>query len=70
MVSDVGDLGDLVESGQNGYLVSPIQLETFVPYLESLLGDADTYTQCREAALESTRRYQVGAVAEEWSRIF
>lgn len=69
VVSNVGDLGDVVVDGQNGYLVDNIDAETFAACFQQLLEDAELLAQFRAAALESTLVYHVDEVADAWAPI-
>ena len=69
VVSDVGDLGDLVEDGRNGYLVRERTPDEFAARALQILRDEGTRrrlaTQARAAAL----RYGVDACAQVWDRV-
>jgi L-malate glycosyltransferase len=66
VVSDVGDLGDLVVDGVNGYLVASREAEAFGQRLNALLNDASTYTAFSDAARASSRRYETSETARLW----
>lgn len=69
VVSDVGDLGDLVENGVNGYLVPRRSPELFAERLIELLSDERTLTSCSEAARRSAERYDTPAAIQRWDGI-
>lgn len=69
VVPDVGDLGDLVRHGCNGFLASDHRPETFAGYLEELLSDEDRLRSSSRAALESMKPYAPADVARRWDAI-
>jgi len=69
VVSDVGDLGDLVESGMNGYLVPRRSPESFADRLTDLLSDTHKWQVFSEAAHRSAMRYEMQATIQRWDRI-
>lgn len=50
VVTDVGDQGDLVKSGENGYLVAVGAIDEFAERIDALLGDPKLYERCSRAA--------------------
>jgi L-malate glycosyltransferase len=69
VVSEVGDLGDLVKNGINGYLVSDRTPEAFAARLVELLTDAEQRAAFGRAARRAGERYAVGAVTRLWNDI-
>jgi len=69
VVSDVGDLGDLVESGVNGYLVPRRSPELFAERLVELLSDAEKLDAFSQAARRSALRYETQATIGRWDDI-
>ncbi len=69
VVSDVGDLGDLVEHGVNGYLVPRRSPELFADFLVRLLSDERRLKTFSQAALRSAMRYETRATIQHWDRI-
>lgn len=69
IVSDVGDLGDLVESGVNGYLVPRRSPELFAERIAELLTDEQKLKSFSHAAHEAAMRYETGATIQRWNRI-
>ena len=67
VVSDVGDLGDLVNDS-NGSLVSPLTAQNFADAFQRVLGHG--YENYAAQALESSYKYQTPAVITHWDRIF
>lgn len=70
VVSDVGDLGDLVEDGVNGYLVPRRCPELFAERLIELLSNDDKLQELSLAARRSALRYETQATTERWNHIF
>jgi len=69
VVSQVGDLGDLVEDGVNGYLVPRRSPELFADRLVELLSDEVKLTSFSQAARQSAMRYEIQATIERWNNI-
>ncbi len=70
VVSDVGDLGDLVDDGVNGYLVPRRQPELFAERLIELLCDDVKLKEMALAARRSALKYETKATTERWNQIF
>lgn len=70
VVSDVGDLGDLVRSDANGYLVQARNGQAFAECYEKILYDNERYAEFSAAAREHTAHLGVPAVTETWQKIF
>lgn len=66
VVSDVGDLPELVEHGVNGYLVAERTPEAFAAPLLDLLGDDARLARFSEAARTAALRYDVRETARRW----
>ncbi|MDI6447849.1 glycosyltransferase family 4 protein [Anaerobaca lacustris] len=69
VVSDVGDLGDLVESGVNGYLVPRRSPQLLAGHLLELLSDGEKLKVFSHAAHQSAMRYEKAATTQRWDRI-
>jgi glycosyltransferase involved in cell wall biosynthesis len=69
VVSDVGDLRDLVEDGVNGYLVPRRSPELFAARLVELLSDQKKLRAFSLAARRSALRYETRAAARCWDHI-
>jgi len=70
VVSDVGDLGDLLENGTNGYLVPRRTPQLFAERLVELLSDEQKLRELSVAARRSALRYETQAATERWDSIF
>ena len=69
VVSDVGDLGDLVEDDINGYLVPRRSPKKFAARIIELLADARKLTEFSQAARRSALRYDAKATIQRWDNI-
>lgn len=69
VVSDIGDLGDLVEDGINGYLVPRRSPELFADRIIELLTDARKLEAFSQAARRSALRYETQATTQHWDSI-
>jgi len=69
VVSDVGDLGDLVEDGVNGYLVARRSPDLFADRIIELLTDARKLKAFSQAARRSALRYETQATIQRWDNI-
>lgn len=70
VVSDVGDLGDVVCSGLNGYLVSSRTPEAFAECFVSLLSNPERLAEYGKAAYETAKKYETAYVTLLWDNIF
>ena len=70
IVSDVGDLGDLVENGINGYLVPRRSPEQFAARIIKLLTDDRKLKKLSCAAHRSALKYETQATIQHWDNIF
>jgi len=70
ITSDVGDLNNLIENDQNGYLISELNAENFSDAFIQLFNDKTLMSNFSANALESTRRFSVPQVELHWERIF
>ena len=69
VVSNVGDLADLVEDGVNGYLVDYHSPEAFAVRIAELLADEHKLTSFSEAAHRSALPHEMGRVTRRWEAI-
>ena len=69
VVADVGELGDLVTHGVNGFLVEPKSIEQYTSNIVSLLQDSTIWDKCSLKAAESARKYcDIEVVTAKWSQ--
>ena len=70
VVSDVGELGDLVAEGENGFLVeNHASPAAFADRLKGLLGDDELRQGMSRAARQSVARFEVTETAKQWTVI-
>ncbi len=69
VVSNVGDLPDLVDDGVNGYLVDERSPEAFAERITALLGDPVRLHAFSRAARKTAARYGVRQTARQWDVI-
>jgi len=69
VVSDVGDLGDLVENGVNGYLVPRRSPNLFADRIIELLTDIRKLQAFSQAARYSALQYTTEAATAKWDNI-
>ena len=69
VVSDVGDLGDLVRDRENGYLVGVQSPDSFAERITAILKDRALYRKFAEAARSSMERHETRRVARQWDSV-
>jgi len=69
IVSDVGDLGDLVEDGVNGFLVPRRSPRLFADRMIELLVDDRRREEFGRAARRTALRYETDATIRRWNEI-
>ena len=69
IVPAVGDLGDLVEDGVNGFLVTGRRPEDFASPLLALLAEPDLLAAFRQAALSASQEYRLAVATAKWNSI-
>jgi glycosyltransferase involved in cell wall biosynthesis len=69
VVTDVGDLSDLVQEGANGHLVPRRSAEALARRIVSLLRDEERLTRFSAAAREAAMRFSTGRTIELWDRL-
>ena len=67
IVPNVGEIGDLVASGMNGYLIMENDTQSFVSDTRSLLDDPENLEQFGEAARRSALHYTVDERVLVWN---
>ncbi len=70
VVSDVGDLGDLVRNGSTGSLVADQTPETFAEAIAALLGDPGLRGRLAAGARAAMAGRETGRVVRQWDAIF
>jgi len=66
VVSNVGDLGDIVKDGANGYLVGNGSPDTFAARFVDILGDPGRYSAFSHAARREALRYKIHTAVSLW----
>ena len=69
VVSDVGDLPELVEEGSNGFLVAERTPEAFADRMIALAGDPERLRSFSEAARQAALAYSLERTTGRWDRI-
>jgi len=68
VVADVGELSDLVVSGQSGFIVSPDELEAYVERIVHVLGDAELFDRLSTCAAKIAHsRAAADVIAAQWA---
>jgi glycosyltransferase involved in cell wall biosynthesis len=70
VVSNIGGFVDLVNEGQNGYLVNRNQPSGFSIALQKLLSHQDGLQQFREASLHKALQFDINRIVEQYEHIF
>jgi glycosyltransferase involved in cell wall biosynthesis len=69
VVAAVGDLGDLLRDGENGFLVRQDDVTAFARQATALLSDPDLWRRCsRKAVATAVANSGVDAIAKRWQR--
>jgi len=69
VVSDVGDLGDLVRHGENGYLVKDRRAESFAACYEEIVADPARWKRMSQSSRLQAERLEVRNVSRIWDEI-
>jgi glycosyltransferase involved in cell wall biosynthesis len=69
VVSHVGDLGDLVEDGVNGHLVSERTPEKFAMYIIDCLKSKDRLSLYSKQGRKAAVRYEIRAASRLWTQV-
>ncbi|MBL3529314.1 MAG: glycosyltransferase family 4 protein [gamma proteobacterium endosymbiont of Lamellibrachia anaximandri] len=70
VVSDVGDLSELVENDRNGFLIQNQDIDAYASAISGLLDDPDKLAAFGTAAKVVADQCEVGEVAKKWNRVF
>jgi L-malate glycosyltransferase len=70
VVSDVGDLGDVVQDGDSGFLVADLAPKTFAERFLTLLDDDAQLAAMSERAQQRAREFSLEASAVSWQSLF
>jgi L-malate glycosyltransferase len=69
VVPRVGDLGDLVDDGVNGYLIESATSDAFSAHLGQVLSDEPTYRAFSENARAAALRFSVAGATAAWDAL-
>ena len=69
VVSDVGDLRDIVEDGINGYLIGQLTPEGFARAIGPILEDKELHARMTQSALDVSTRYSVASASLQWATL-
>lgn len=70
VVSEVGDLGDVVKDGDSGFLVADLAPKTFAQRFLTLLDDDARLLTMSESAQRRAREFSLEASAASWRALF
>lgn len=70
VVNDIGGFVDLVDDGQNGYLLHQNQPSEFAVALQWLLSHQNELYRFRKASLQKAVHYDINRVVEQYENIF
>jgi len=69
VAANVGELGELVTNGVNGYLITPNRIDQYADHIVSLLKDRQLWTKCSQAAVEAViSQMDISVVSQCWNR--
>lgn len=69
VVTNVGDLSDLVLDNINGNLINELDAKMFSSAILEILSDKNVHTDYSNQAYENTRKYTFYEVSRQWSSI-
>ncbi len=70
VASDIGGFIDLVEGGENGYLIEPDNEEGFAKTLRDLLEDTQKLHAFRRASRQRAKAFDVSYIVEQYEEVF
>ncbi len=70
IVSDVGDLSDLVEHGVNGFLVVSKDTEKFAEYYLKLLNNKELLQKMSRNAMLAAQKCELNNISKRWDQVF
>ena len=67
VVANVGELGELVINGENGYLVEKNNIGEYTTRILSLLQNDALWTQCSQRAIEAAKKHcSIEVITQKW----
>lgn len=71
VVSNVGDLGDIVKDGINGFLVDKNDIDAFCDCIINLICNEKIWEKCSAASIKDSYNYSsVNVIAQKWKNFF
>jgi len=70
IVPNVGDLSDVLVNNYNGYLIENHDIEEFSRSIIKLIQSPDLLSEYSDNAIESTRRFDLACVQQQWNELF
>jgi glycosyltransferase involved in cell wall biosynthesis len=70
ITSDVGDLGNLLKDGENGYLVLPLTESNFAAAYLKLFKAQNKQIEFSKKAYKNTQKFSFEQVELHWNKIF
>lgn len=70
IVPNVGDLSDVLVNGYNGQLIENHSIDDFAEQIVKLLSDAELLSRYSMNAIESTKRFDLHCVQQQWQQVF
>ncbi|WP_238596764.1 glycosyltransferase family 4 protein [Psychromonas sp. psych-6C06] len=70
IVPNVGDLGDVLKDGYNGHLIEKHSKQDFASHIIELIESKEKLEQFSQHAVESTDRFDLSVVQQQWVALF
>ena len=70
ILSNVGACLDMVESGKNGFLLDPQDIQGFAQAVSELLSTPEKLTEFKECSKELSRKFDIQLVLEQYRNIY
>ena len=70
VASRIGGWMDLVNHGENGFLVDPMDEQGYVQAMESLLSDPQCLLRFRQASREKARAFDLAEIVERYASVY
>ena len=61
---------DIIEDGQNGFIICPFDRNAFVRKLKDLMDNDDLRCKMADEASKSASKYDIGVIKERWYEVF
>ncbi len=70
VASRIGGWMDLVNPGENGFLVDPTDEQGYIQALEDLLSDPQRLLRFRQASREMAKQFELATIVERYARVY